>query len=221
MRWSTAEYSPLSCLFSTFLVFSPLPDPDPQVVKAFPFVDGGSESDPTSQRTFRTVRLGKPTRLVGLGVSDFVYRIFGFSEICSFRISHNRMAMRPHGKKQCPKKSVYILLFALQLLFSRFISFRVSFRSITFFRPPTPACIYISIYSRSISNRYGSLLSAVAIGLNIPSGVTVRPTHDDEDRPNTLQLPPWALHGSNVANEALNHHPSSTSCSFTTENFLT
>ncbi len=37
---------------------------------------------------------------------------------------------------------------------------------------------------------FGSLLSAVAMGLNIPSGVTVRPTHDDEDRPNTLQLPP-------------------------------
>ena len=80
---------------------------------------------------------------VGLGVSDFVYRIFGFSEICSFRISHNRMAMRPHGKKQCPKKSVYILLFALQLLFSRFISFRAI---ASFFRPPTPACIYIYSY---------------------------------------------------------------------------
>ena len=41
------------------------------------------------------------------------------------------------------------------------------------------------------------------MGLNIPSGVTVRPTHGDEDRPNTLQLPPCALHGSNVAMEAL------------------
>ena len=42
--------------------------------------------------------------------------------------------------------SVYILLFALQLLFSRFVSFRVSFITIAviavFFRPPTPACIY-------------------------------------------------------------------------------
>ena len=54
-----------------------------------------------------------------------------------------------------------------------------------------------------MSNRYGSLLSAVAMGLNTPSGVTVRPTHDDEERPNTLQLPPGALHDSNVANEAL------------------
>ena len=40
-------------------------------------------------------------------------------------------------------RGAYILHFALQLLFSQFISFRVSFRSITFFfRPPTPACIY-------------------------------------------------------------------------------
>ena len=85
---------------------------------------------------------------VGLGVSDFVYRIFGFSEIYSFLISHNRvMAMRPHGRKRCPRKSVYILLFALQLLFSRFVSFRVSFIAIAvFFRPPTPACIYIYSY---------------------------------------------------------------------------
>ena len=34
------------------------------------------------------------------------------------------MARRPHGKRQCPMKSVYIWLFALQLLFSRFVSFR-------------------------------------------------------------------------------------------------
>ena len=42
-------------------------------------------------------------------------------------------------------------------------------RSIAFFRPSTPACIQIAeFHSRSISNIYGSLLSAVALSLNIP-----------------------------------------------------
>ena len=45
-----------------------------------------------------------------------------------------KKATWPHGhsRKSCPRKSVYILLLALQLFFSRFISFRVSFRSIAF-----------------------------------------------------------------------------------------
>ena len=92
--------------------------------------------------------------------------------------------------------SVYILLFALQLLFSRFVSFRVSFTAFAvFFRPPTPAYIYIDLRypSRSISNRYESLLSAVAMGLDIPLGVTVRHTHGNETG-QPLLLSPCALH---------------------------
>ena len=53
-------------------------------------------------------------------------------------ISHNRiMATWPHGhdEKQCPRKSVYILLLALQLLFSRFVSFRAI---ASFFRATKP-----------------------------------------------------------------------------------
>ena len=84
--------------------------------------------------------------------------------------------------------------------------FQSLLQSIAFFffaHPPLPVYIY---HSRSISNRYGSLLSAVAMGLNIPSGVTVRPTQGNEiGQPldSYLPVPPYALHGSNVANEAL------------------
>ena len=71
--------------------------------------------------------------------------------------------------------------------------------------PPLPVCVYIEphFYSRSILHRYGSLLSAVEMGLNIPSGVTLWPTHGNEIGQIRLQLPPCALHGSNVSNEAL------------------
>ena len=85
-------------------------------------------------------------------------------------------------------RNAYILLFALQLLFSRFVSFRVSFIVFAVFsRLPTPTY-------RSISYRYGSLLSAVAMDLNIPTGFTVRPTHGNETGQTVLQLPPCALH---------------------------
>ena len=54
------------------------------------------------------------------------------------------MARRPHGRKQRPRKSVYILLFALQLLFSQFISFRAI---ASLFRPPTPAYLYSYVFT--------------------------------------------------------------------------
>ena len=54
--------------------------------------------------------------------------------------------------------------------------------------------VYTYIVTQVISNRYGSLLSAVAMGLNIPLGVTVRPTHGKEIGLTMLQLPPCALH---------------------------
>ena len=78
----------------------------------------------------------------GLGVSEFVYRMFTL--FVSVRFAHfvyRMIALWPHGKKQCPSKSVYILLFALQLLFSRF----VSFRAITSFFSPTHPCLYIFV----------------------------------------------------------------------------
>ena len=62
---------------------------------------------------------------------------------------------------------------------------------------PTHPCLYINRSTLSLqvyTNRYGSLLSAVAMGLNIPSGVTVRPTHGDEIGQPLLLLPPCALH---------------------------
>ena len=115
--------------------------------------------------------------------------IYGFS----IYIRCTGMAIKKRRRRQYTRISTFILLLVLQLLFSRFISFKVSFRSITFFRPPTTTYIYIFIYSRSISNRYGSLLSALAMGLNIPLGVTVRPTYSNEIGPTMLQLPPCAL----------------------------
>ena len=48
--------------------------------------------------------------------------------------------------------------------------------------------------SMSSSGGFGSLLSAVAMGLSIPSGVTVRPTHGNETGQPLLLLPPCALH---------------------------
>ena len=48
---------------------------------------------------------------------------------------------------------------------------------------PTHPCLYstyIYSHSRFISNRYKSLLSAVATGLDMPLQATVRPTHSDE-----------------------------------------
>ena len=77
---------------------------------------------------------------------------------------------------------------------------------------PLPVSIYIYFrcHSRSISNRYGSLLSAVLWqwGLSIPlQGVTVRPTHGNEmDGPTTVAATSLCIacdsYGSNVANEA-------------------
>ena len=57
-------------------------------------------------------------------------------------------------------------------LCSRFVSFRVSFRVIASFSPTQPylSIYFSSLHSRSTSNRYGNLLSAVAMGLNIPLG---------------------------------------------------
>ena len=113
--------------------------------------------------------------------AHFVYRI---------------MAMRPHGKKATWQEIVsqegYIYMafctaIALQ-------SIRLFQSHCVVFRPPTPACIYIRFYSRSISNRYGSLLSAVAMGLNIPlQGSLFGLPHGDETG-QPLLLPPCALH---------------------------
>ena len=93
-----------------------------------------------------------------------------------FRISHIRVGGFMHGfdtwiqckgtaiakrsRRQCTMRSAYIQLSALQMLFTRCISFKVRFRSIAFFsHRPFPACIYITFHSRSTSNRYGSLHS--------------------------------------------------------------
>ena len=70
-----------------------------------------------------------------------------------------------------------------------------------FFRPPTSARIYIYLrfHSRSISNDMGLFFSAVAMGLNIPPGYTVRPTHGNETGQPLLHLPPCALHAIRMA----------------------
>ena len=61
-------------------------------------------------------------------------------------------------------------------------SLLVSFRSnILYIFVHLPLAMYIAtFYSRSISIWYGSLLRAVAMGLNIPLQVTGRPTHGNE-----------------------------------------
>ena len=82
-------------------------------------------------------------------------------------------------------RSVHFLLSALQLLLSRSFSFGVI--ALFFARPPLP--VYIRAHSRSVSNKFGSLLSAVDIGLNMPPQDTVRPTHGDETAQTMLQLP--------------------------------
>ena len=62
----------------------------------------------------------------------------------------------------------------------------------SFFRPSTPAYIY-TFYSRSISNRYGSLFSAVAMDPDTLLLVTVRPTYGNEKGQPLSHLPPCAL----------------------------
>ena len=67
---------------------------------------------------------------------------------------------------------------------------------ILFAHPPLPVYIYIVTFSlQVISNRYGSLLSAVAMGLNIPlQGSLFGLLHGDKTGQQRLQLPPYALH---------------------------
>ena len=56
--------------------------------------------------------------------------------------------MHGHGGRQCIMRSAFILLVALQLLFSRFVSFRLSFRALySFFARPPSSCIYIDSYT--------------------------------------------------------------------------
>ena len=58
-------------------------------------------------------------------------------------IARGHMAIAKRRRRQGTMRSAYILLFALHLLFSRFVSFRVSFIAIAvFFRLPTPTYIY-------------------------------------------------------------------------------
>ena len=118
----------------------------------------------------------------GLGVSDSVHRIIAlFISVVSMVSGMGTKSPWFHGVawlwctgiamahgdggSQCTMRGAYIPLFALQLLFSRLISFRVL---ASFFRPTTPACIYTCFHFRSISNRHGSLLSTQAMGLDMP-----------------------------------------------------
>ena len=71
-------------------------------------------------------------------------------------------------------RSAYILLLALQLLFSRFISFDTN---AIFDSARLPLPIYN--HSRPMPNQYGSLLSTVAMGLNMPLQATIRRTHGE------------------------------------------
>ena len=82
---------------------------------------------------------------VGLRISDFVDRalcIDGFSHGFRHRwIGVEAMTMtHGHGERQYTMKSAYLPLLALQLLFSRFISFRAiaSFSSL----PPLHSCMF-------------------------------------------------------------------------------
>ena len=102
-------------------------------------------------------------------------------------------------------RSVYVLLSCTAMALQSIHLFQSLLQKHYILFSPTHPCLYI-FHSRSISNRYGSLLSAVAMGLNIPSGDTVRPTQGNEiGQPlnSYLPVPPCALHSSNVANEAL------------------
>ena len=70
--------------------------------------------------------------------------------------------LRKRSRGQCTTRSVYILLFALQLLFSRSISFGVSFRSIAFFfaHPTLPVYTYSYFFhSRSYRIDMGVFLA--------------------------------------------------------------
>ena len=77
---------------------------------------------------------------VGLGVNDFVYPII------TLFVSGMDLVHR-HGGKQGTMRSAYMQLFALQFLFSRFISFRVV---ASVFRPPTQPCLYMHIATFSL-----------------------------------------------------------------------
>ena len=111
---------------------------------------------------------------VGVGVSDLGYRKFGFGGFMSSMDPNSSMdSVHGFGPQAWPwqwqekekQETVYheecintpictaIALQSIHLV-------RVSFKSIVFlFRLRTPACTYISSYSRSISNRYRALLA--------------------------------------------------------------
>ena len=61
------------------------------------------------------------------------------------------------------------------------------------FRPCHPWDTYV-FTSGPYRIDMGVFLFAMAMGLNIPLGVTVRPTHGNETGQTRLQLPPCALH---------------------------
>ena len=75
-------------------------------------------------------------------------------------------------------RSAHILLFSLQLLFSRFDFSESLVESLPLVSPTHP-CLYICFLSLQVYIEYGSL-SAVAIGLNIPLQATVRPIYGNE-----------------------------------------
>ena len=84
-------------------------------------------------------------------ILDIVYRMtrFGIVSVHGFIIRLQWLCGHCEGEGgDGVLLGVYIYCFlTLQLLFSRFVSFRVSFITFTvFFRLPTPAYIYISIY---------------------------------------------------------------------------
>ena len=149
---------------------------------------GGSDSD--DLQNLRHV-YADALAAEGLGVSDFVYRISHYSCFGGFRHGFETMVCFMHDQATWPwretvhnEECIYtaprtaIALQSIHLFQSHCI----------FFRPPTVPVYIATSHSRSISNRYGSFLSAGAMGLNMPLQASVWPTPSGEIAQTLLQL---------------------------------
>ena len=145
-------------------------------------------------------------------ISDIAYWHYLFRWFHAWIRCIGKWPLREKEETEYHEECIYTAVYTANALQSIHLFQSLLHCIAVFFRPLTRACKYIDLryHSRSISNRYGSLLSALAMGLNTPLGVTVRPTYGKETGHHvaaTSLCIACDLHGSNVANEALNNEP--------------
>ena len=112
-------------------------------------------------------KFDRRSRTGGLVISDMAYRITRFTHGFGTWIRCTDMAMAKEKQETVSHEELINIVLLHCNGSSVNSSPSLQLQSLqSLFRSPIHPCLYI--YTRSIPDRYGSLLSAVAMGLNVP-----------------------------------------------------